>query len=304
MGSGFWNSRQKKRGRIQEESYNRDKHWTRSFSVRSDVWSIIEHWATENSFHLIALKGKRRLYQKGYTGALFVTNFDVRQEEGHVTMSAWIEPSFLIRALSLFFMPKQLKIEPTGYSGVVKRRQMCREFNVLLERMKQPTIHGSTNLHWADLDPTTLILGGSLWFPLVIFLTGTVNGFEIKPGLLPVLVTAAGRPLAWLFALAVAVVCLHQSLALNRLKTLILKGVSAGLCFLAFTVVTLIVTSRTTADMTEAKVTLHCVQKYKKEMCEGILSTLSEKQRTHVLEKIQRLEKSLTAKDQPNSQLK
>ncbi len=301
MASGFWASRQKKRGKIQQESFNRDKHWTRKFSVRTECWPIVEHWANEYDYHLIAIRGKRRLYQKGYPGSLYVTNFDIRQEEGHVILAAWIVPSFLTRALSFFTMPKELKIDPRGHSGIVKRRRICREMNALLERFKQNSIHESTGIHWADLDPTTLILAGALGLPLFIFLAGTVNGFEIRPGLVPLLLAAVGRPLAWLTALAAAVVLLHQSLALNRLKTLPLKAISAGSIFVLYTVLTLVVTSRTTWDMTEAKVTFHCVQKYKKEVCEGILGRLSIKQRTHVLEKLQQLEKELTAKDASNS---
>jgi len=297
MGSERSTSSRKKKGRAKEESFNRDKHWTRNFSVRADCWAIVEHWAAEYDFHLIEMRAKRRLYQKGHSGSFYLTQFDIRQEEGHVILSAWIEPSLLTRALSFFTMPRELKIDPSGRSGIVKRRQTCREINVLLERMKQPDVYGSTGLHWADLDPTTLALAAAMWVPIFVFLAGTINGFQIKPGLVPLLLTAAGRPLAWLSALAFALLFLHQSLVLNRLKSLTLKGTSAGLIFTLFLTLSLVVTSRTTRDMMEAKITFHCVQKYRKDDCEAILSGLSTKQKTHVLEKLQQLEKELTLKD-------
>src|SRR5438046_2401921 len=89
-------SKKPKKVRVAREEYlNREGHWSREFSARTEPWPIIEHWAHEYGFHLVAMRGPKRLYQKHDNESRFVWLLEVKQHERRVTMSAWVHVGWL-----------------------------------------------------------------------------------------------------------------------------------------------------------------------------------------------------------------
>ena len=159
-----------KRRRLREESMleellDRDGHWTREFPSRSIIWPIIEHWAAENGYHLVALRANRRLYQLGEEGGSFVTYFELAPGRNPRAGEGLVAASFRARAFRAFLLPAEVPMDPRGWVGLRYRRFICRTLNSFLERCGQPPILHSKNFHPADLDATTLIL--ELLAPLV-----------------------------------------------------------------------------------------------------------------------------------------
>jgi hypothetical protein len=298
--SGSWASKKRRRGKqFTDESRTRAGNWTRTFSIRQESWSVIEHWAAEHGFHLTALKGRRRLYRKGFQQTLFLTFLDVKHDENSVTLTGWIEVGLVARLLSGFTLPTVLQLEPGGFNGVVQRRQACREMNLLLDRMKQPPILGSTGLHIGDLDLTSMGLIAIFGLFFFVYIYSTSAAAEVRPGLSQALLSAAGQPFFILLGLAFVLLAIHHFFTIRRLNRLMWRLISVGTCGLIFAGTSLFFLSRTSADMVNVKVTYHCIQHYQKSACEGAMARLSPRDRDAVLKRLQTLEKQLTLKPEP-----
>lgn len=292
-----WLSTMAKRNRKSAmESYNRAGHWTRTFNVRQESWGVVEHWAMEHGYHLTALKGKRRLYRKGYQQSLFLTFLDLKHDEDSITMTAWIEVGILARSVSLFTLPKVLQVEPSGLNGVFKRRAVCREINMLLDRLKQPGILGSAGIHIGDLDITTLALIVIFCLFSSLYLFGAATSIEFKPGLSHTELSLAALPLIIMGGLALLLLALHHFIAVRRFIVMRWRITSLGLCSIVFSIVSLMLIFHTSSSLHEAKVSFHCIQNYSSKDCADTLSKLSPRAKDAVLKRLQSLEKQLTIK--------
>ena len=268
----------------------------RDFNARCLPWPVVEQWANDWGYYLVAMKGNRRLYEKGQNPALYQTYLDIKEHDGHVTMAAWVQVGITLRLLSLFLLPREMKIDPTGIMGIVKRRAACREMNSLLERFRQVHIIGSGNLHWADLDITTLSLAASFLLPLALFLGFTGWGLELRPGLSNSLLIAMGEKASWLAGTATALLALQQCGVIRWLDRLLYRGLAAGASFTLFTVVAVVLLTRTAAEMAEARLTYHCVHRGDGRRCGEEIAKMSPTRRTDLLNRLKALEMELAAR--------
>lgn len=287
---GFWKkSEEKKRRRaLLEEETNRDGHWYRDFSVRQESWPLIEHWASEFGYRLVAMKGKRRLYQKGDESSLYQTLVDFRHEENRVVISCWITVSFKMRVFTLFRIPQELQVEPQGgWKGIRARRDACRDLNPLLVRFRQPEIVGSQGFHLTDIDLSTLFLAAILFIPLHAFFIASLLKLQLRPGLSNILLMQVGNKTQTLLIAASFFLLVHHFGILRFLRQAWAKTVSVTTLSLLFSLLTVFIVTRTRTEMAVARVMHNCVMSFEEKTCASELKSLSAKERetlsAHVL---------------------
>lgn len=288
------NDWKKRRRRLPDmETFNRDDHWERHFTVRNDVWPVIEHWAAENDYHLVAIKGKRRLYQKGENTNWFANLVDVKHDGRSVTLSSWIHVGWIPRALSLYIYPENLEIMPDGYVGIVRRRRACHNLNELLFRLKQPDIIGSSTFHVADLDFTTLCLFGLIAWPQVLFLAHSGVKMEIRGGLSRELLIRIGESWGILLAVSIALLITHHKYIVRKLKVTWMKWTSVGVGGMTFAVLAILLLTRTSSLMAQDKVLYYCLYRLNQPACDETLNRLSPKEQQFVMQRLNQLQQEL-----------
>lgn len=293
-----WLGSTRKRSRFREEVYTRQLHWVREWRhARSDPWPILEHWATEHTFSLVALRGKRRLYRKGDNPAFFTTFLEFKQNEDRVTLSAWIAVGFVARFLSFFLLKTELPISPAGYLGVRVRRQACRDINSLLMRFRQQIIYGSDTFHLGDLDPTTLALGCLLLMPAMGYLVANITKLEVVPGLSNSLLFSLGKHLSLLCGVAALLLFVHDFFAVKRFGSLPMRVTSMVVGMILFVVLSIYLATRTATEMVETKLTFYCVHWYHSRICPKLLDEMSRGTRLEVLNKLQNLYQELSLRN-------
>lgn len=285
-----------KRRLLEEEEFDRDGHWMRDFSVRADSWTIIEHWATENDFHAVAFKGRRRMYQKGSDPQGYVVFLDIRHEEHRVVMRSWIQAGLRQRALSLFMIPKEMPIDPHGFWGIRIRRRTCQELNSLLMRLRQPEIAGSWGLHILDLDMSSLWLGALLPLPVIGFVAATFFKLEIASGLTNRLLFISGNNGVTLLGTAVTFWLLHHFAMVRQFAVTWVKATSAATLGIMFLVLTVFLVTRTASEIEEHRLVYHCVSNYQPEKCANRLENVDVRQRAAMARKLEALQKSLAVR--------
>lgn len=278
-----------------EEIANRDGHWTREFTSRLEAWPIVEPWVSEAEFHMIAAKGKRRLYLKE-SGPFFRTIVDIKQYESQITVSAWVEVKFLARLMTLFLLPAEMFPNPSGILGVRPRRKACRDLNNLLDRFRQAPILGSDSFHLADLDLTTLMLLGVMVIPFLVFAIGSLATFEVFPGLSNSLLVSIGKQLGALAVGCGVLLGVHHFVVVKRFEEMVVKAASAGVTFVAFLVLSIVLLTRTSTEMLETRFVHHCISHYQEVQCQRALENLPLRSRGEVGSKLQVLQKHLTLK--------
>lgn len=287
-----------KKIRVAREEYlNRDGHWEREFSARTEPWPIIEHWAHENDYHLVAMRGPKRLYQKGDNNSRFVKLVEVKQFDRRVTMSAWVHVGFLGRLQNLFMVPSDMGIQPSGFWGVKNRRQLCQDLNSLLQRMNQPLILDSLGFHLSDLHPATLGLAAVIiagWVGFVV--TGSIR-MEVRPGLTNALLIALGKPMGILAGFGLFCFLLHGFFDRRYLGTTVAKAGSAFGFGLMFLVVTIIFGTRTKSEVVETKFAHYCVMRFDEEYCRTQLDRLTPQQRQRFSQQLGTLQKELAIRE-------
>ncbi len=302
MDSQFWKKQPTKASKtaprrvLDVEEFDNYDHWTRDCRVRSEAWFAIESWARETGFHMVAYKSKKRLYQKGMAPDSFVTFLEVRHEEGRVVLKSWIEVSSKMRWLSLFHLPKELKIEPTGFWGVRIRRRACRVINDLLVRLKQPEIAHSQYFHWGDLELTTLGLIGLLPLPMLLFILGLVGKIDIAAGLSNNLLSLFGERLILICGVGISFVLIHHWVVIKHLRKEWANLVSFSVSAILFITLNIFLFTRTSREMLDQKLVHYCVSNFSEVKCQNQYSALSASERTAFAKKLEVLQKSLALK--------
>ncbi|NBX76507.1 MAG: hypothetical protein EBQ92_08125 [Proteobacteria bacterium] len=302
MDSQFWKKQPSKTSKtaprriLDVEDFDSYDHWTRDCRVRSEAWFAIESWARETGFHMVAYKSKKRLYQKGMAPDSFITFLEVRHEEGRVVLKSWIEVSSKMRWLTLFHLPKELKIEPTGFWGVRIRRRACREINDLLVRLKQPEIAQSQYFHWGDLELTTLGLIALLPLPILLFALGLVGKIDIAAGLSNSLLSLFGEKLILIFGVGISFVLLHHWVVIRHLRKEWANIASFSMAAIIFITLNIFLFTKTSREMLDQKLVYYCVSHFNESKCQNQFSSLSPAEKTAFSKKLESLQKSLALK--------
>lgn len=292
-----------KRRRLREESLleellDRDGRWMRDFPSRSIIWPLVEHWAAENGYHLVALRANRRMYQLGEEGQSFVTYLEIRQDGTRVRLKSWSVASFRARAMRLFMLPPEVPIDPSGWVGLRYRRFICRGLNSLLERCGQPPILHSQNFHLADLDATTLILGSTLLWSVMLLTWRSVLTVKLPPfpwrlELLDAIVTPMAIPAASVAAFCAVVAGIHHLFIVKRFGSLAIKwGSLAAFVTLIFGL-TLGLSRVTGPRVLVRRVSTQCFPAYDPKACATLVEALSPEQRLAFAERLRELHTEL-----------
>ncbi len=111
-----------------EETLNRDGHWEREFSSRSEIWLSLRTLGVGNGLpscrHEI---GAPPLQERGRRGLFIETVIDVKQDENYVRLTSWIKVGFWTRVAYGFFLKREVNPSPEGFKAIRARRQTCRE---------------------------------------------------------------------------------------------------------------------------------------------------------------------------------
>lgn len=302
MDAQFWKKESAKKSKstqrriLDVEDFDSYDHWTRDCRVRGDAWFSIESWARENGFHMVAYKSKKRLYQKGMVPDPFITYLEVRHEENRVVLKSWIEVSSKMRWLTLFRLPKELRIDPLGFWGIRVRRKACHELNDLLVRLRQPEIADSQYFHWADLHLSTLFLIGALPFPVVLWIAGLLGKLDIAAGLSNNLLSLLGEKLAWIFGVGVSALLIHHFLVIKQIKREWASWASFGVSLTLFLVLSVFLFTRTATEMLDQKLVHYCVSHYSEFKCKSEFEKLNTLDRASFSKKLDVLQKHLAIK--------
>ena len=302
MNSQFWkkesNPKRKATTRrvLDLEDFDSYDHWTRDCRVRGDAWFAIESWAREAGFHMVAYKSKKRLYQKGMAPDSFITYLEVRHEENRVVLKAWIEVGHKMRWLTLFKLPKELRIDPIGFWAIRVRRKACHELNDLLIRLRQPEIADSQHFHWADLHLSTLFFLGSLPFPIILWVAGLLGKIEITAGLSNNLLSLLGEKLVWIFGVAISSILIHHFFIIKQLKKEWATWTSFGFSLTLFLVLSIFLFTRTANEMMDQKLVFHCISHFSENKCKSQFDNLNQSQKASFSKRIEAVQKSLAIK--------
>jgi hypothetical protein len=111
-----------------------------SFQPNGDIWPQVDGWASANGYNRRAPTGSERLYQKG-TGMLVAPMMlSIRQENGVVTLEAWVRSNLFVRMMSFFILPAEIGIESGGFKAVLPRKIARDAVNGLLHQLGVPLI--------------------------------------------------------------------------------------------------------------------------------------------------------------------
>ncbi len=278
------------------EDTDRFRNWYRDFSVRAESWPVIESWAHEMGYHLTAMKGRKRVYTKGYNSSFYQTFVEFRHEDGRVVVSAWIQVGTLLRWLTLFQLPEILPIDPTGWKAIQTRRAACHDLNTLLVRFRQREIAGSAGWHWADLDFSSILFFFFSLFTIGYFGVLSALRMEVRPNLSNGLLSIILEKIGYLAAFAVVFMILHEGIVIKRVEKTWAKWTSMGLLSLFLTVGSIFFLFQSKDRMQELRTAHYCLTQYDAKRCETLVQTLKPQDRDALKKKIEVFEKHLTLK--------
>jgi hypothetical protein len=117
------------------------KRSTVSGPVSGEPWAIIDGWAPQKDYRLVAGAGTpTRTYQKG-SGFLVAPMMLVASLEGStLTVQGWVQPTFLARLFALFLIPEETNIGTDGLVMIIPRRMANGAVNELLGQLGLPRI--------------------------------------------------------------------------------------------------------------------------------------------------------------------
>ncbi len=293
----FLSKEEKPKRRIaQVEDTDRFNNWYRDFSVRSESWPIIEHWANEMGYHLTAMKGRKRTYTKGYNTSTYQTCVEFRHEEGRVVMSAWILVGPMLRWLTLFQLPEVLPIDPSGWKGIQTRREACQDLNVLLNRFRQREIAGSDGWHPADFDLSSILFFFFSLFTIGYFGVLSAMRMEVRPNLSNGLLSIILERLGILGAFAFVFLIVHEGILIKRFEKPVLKWTSMGVLSLFLTIGSIFFLFQSKNRMQELKTAHYCLTQYDAKRCEMLVQTLKPEERENIKKRLEVFEKHLSLK--------
>ena len=112
----------------------------RDFTAGADFWQILDGWAQQTGYKLIAYDQVSRLYQRGEGFLVAPQRLQVNYTGTgyHIEAYVWV-PTFT-RIFTLMLMPEELKIDSGGFAGTIPRVTARGHVNQLLQALGQPPI--------------------------------------------------------------------------------------------------------------------------------------------------------------------
>lgn len=112
----------------------------REFNYHSDLWSVVDRWATENGFVLQQQDVSRRLYRRGRWLLFGPTMLEISEEQGAVTLQAWIKADLYLLMDLFTKKAPEVTIESGGFTAWVPRIKARNVVNRLLSTLGQKPV--------------------------------------------------------------------------------------------------------------------------------------------------------------------
>jgi hypothetical protein len=117
------------------------KRSTVSGPVSGEPWAVIDGWAGQKGYRLVAGAGTpTRTYQKGIGFLVAPTMLVASLDGGTLTIQGWVQPTLLARLLALFLIPAETNIGTSGLVMIIPRRMANGVVNELLAQLGLPKI--------------------------------------------------------------------------------------------------------------------------------------------------------------------
>jgi hypothetical protein len=112
----------------------------REFTAGAELWQIVDAWAQQTGYKLIAFDNVSRLYQRGEGFLVAPQRLQVSYTGTGYRLEAyvWIPP--FTRIFTLMLMPEELRIDSGGFTGTIPRTRAREHVNLLLQALGQPYI--------------------------------------------------------------------------------------------------------------------------------------------------------------------
>ena len=111
-----------------------------SFQRQGDLWSVVDHWALEHNYKLRESGETEKLYQKGKGFWVAPMMLKINYNGKDVQLEAWARANLFVRAMALFIIPSEMKINSGGVRMALPRKMARKAVNDLLSQLDQEAI--------------------------------------------------------------------------------------------------------------------------------------------------------------------
>jgi hypothetical protein len=111
-----------------------------TFPTPANFWPTVDAWAKAKGYRQVAGDNAHRTLQKGIGFLVAPMMVDVSEQDGKVTLQAWVRAGMFVRACALFLIPSEMGIESGGFKMSLPRKIARNGVNDLLAQLPQPPI--------------------------------------------------------------------------------------------------------------------------------------------------------------------
>ena len=112
----------------------------RDFTAGSDMWQILDGWAQQTGYKLIAYDDVSRLYQRGEGFWVAPQRVQINFTGAGYHLEAYVWVPLYTRIFTFMLMPEEMKIESGGFIGAVPRKKARGQVSMLMQALGQPPI--------------------------------------------------------------------------------------------------------------------------------------------------------------------
>ena len=112
----------------------------REFTAGPNIWQILDGWAQQTGYKLVAQDQVSRLYQRGEGFLVAPQRLQVTYTGTGYRLDAYVWVPLFTRIFTLMLMPEELKVESGGFTGSLPRKTARGHVNMLLQALGQQPI--------------------------------------------------------------------------------------------------------------------------------------------------------------------
>ncbi|MEW6555586.1 MAG: hypothetical protein AB1384_15035 [Actinomycetota bacterium] len=112
----------------------------RDFTAGAEFWHILDGWARQTGYALIAYDQVSRLYQRGEGFLVAPQRLQASYTGTGYHLEAYVWVPLFTRVFTLMLMPEELRIDSGGFTGSIPRSKARNQVNLLLAALGQPPI--------------------------------------------------------------------------------------------------------------------------------------------------------------------
>lgn len=112
----------------------------REFNFKSDIWPLVDKWASENGFVLTEQETSSRTYRKGNRMLTAPAFLAIEQKRGRVVLQAWVKADMFLIMSVLTGKPAEAGVESGGLTASIPRLRAKTAVNQLLKGLGQEPI--------------------------------------------------------------------------------------------------------------------------------------------------------------------